>query len=112
MSDHCGQGCCRWYNDGPENWSTAWGGAWGGGECGPPLYCIRTGAALTTVDGQPVVEPRPSPGYVQLLEKTVEATPDWVFDAVLPQSCTEHQCGHYQWLNCLRALAAKHEKEE
>ena len=98
------------FGDTPEAAMSAFDDAWGGGECGPPLYCIRTGAALATVDGEPVVEPRPSPEYVRLLEEFIMWDPmefrHW--DGRLPVACINEECDHDTWpVGCLRALAAE-----
>lgn len=90
--------------------------------------CPQTGERLTVVDGQPVVEPRPSPSYVRLLEESVQAITAGaaevlhsaeqmgcvirVMSSLIRLQTTTPPYAHEDALiGCLRALAAEREKE-
>lgn len=60
-----------------------------------------------------VVEPRPSPEYVRLLEECVSCDSGDLRYVGLPNACVEAECEHSasRPATCLRALAAEREKE-
>lgn len=114
---HCGKECC-WWSDGQWWHSNAVACEFQRADD----YCPRTGERLLVVDGQPVVEPRPSPEYVRLLEDCAAASdvvPDDLPKACLLrrridliQECWGGACNHPNPpLGCFRALAAERQQE-
>ena len=86
-------------------------------------FCPHTGERLLVVDGQPVVLPRPSPGYVRLLEEAARELGRWHqsrwIHGTMPKACYQRWTAHGPTpcthedppIGCLRALSAEREKE-
>jgi hypothetical protein len=77
-----------------------------------PRFCPHTGERLTVVDGQPVVEPRPSPALMDLLWEAASIVDEaWVAD-MLAQECGAGTCDHTNRpLDCIREEAEYREAD-
>jgi len=116
----CSNGCCEFFPI--DSRTPGWRNSSERDDTGRLFVrcCPKTGEKLSGHYGQPVVEPRPSPEYVELLEGYArnEHLPEDADPKCLSMWCSLNGlvspaglCSHGDWpVGCLKALAAKREE--